>query len=175
MIAPDFSYLIAVVESLLLLPPKYIHMSYRNPTPTVDAILQQGSSVLMVRRKKDPFMGRLALPGGFINEGETAEDAVRREVREEASLEIEPIDILGVYSDPKRDPRKHVMSVTFVCIMLDGREKAGDDAESVEWIELSDLEKLKDEIAFDHAQILADYGKWKGSQGTFWSGKRRSS
>ena len=65
------------------------------------------------------------------------------------------------------------MSVTFVCIMLGGGEKAGDDAESIEWIELSDLEKLKGEIAFDHAQILADYSKWKGSQGTFWSGKRR--
>ena len=149
-------------------------MSYRNPTPTVDAVLQQGSKVLMVRRKKDPFKGRLALPGGFINEGETAEDAVRREVREETSLEVEPIDILGVYSDPKRDPRKHVMSVTFVCITLSGGEKAGDDAESVEWVELSDIEKLKGEIAFDHAQILADYGRWKGSQGTFWSGKRRS-
>ena len=59
-------------------------MSYRNPTPTVDAILQKGSGVLMIRRKKEPFKGRLALPGGFVNEGETAEDAVRREVREEA-------------------------------------------------------------------------------------------
>lgn len=150
-------------------------MSYRNPTPTVDAILQKGSGVLMIRRKKDPFKGKLALPGGFVNEGETAEDAVRREVREEASLEVEPIDILGVYSDPGRDPRKHTLSIAFVCITLSDGEKAGDDAASLEWIELSDVEKLKDEIAFDHAQMLADYRRWKGSQGTFWSSKRRNS
>ena len=150
-------------------------MSYRNPTPTVDAILQKGSGVLMIRRKKDPFKGRLALPGGFVNEGETAEDAVRREVREEASLEVEPIDILGVYSDPGRDPRKHTLSIAFVCITLNDGEKAGDDAASLEWIELTDVEKLKDEIAFDHAQMLADYRRWKGSQGTFWSSKRRNS
>lgn len=135
--------------------------------------------MLLVRRKKNPFKDLLALPGGFINEGETAEDAVKREVREEASLEVEPIDILGVYSDPKRDPRKHVMSVTFVCIVLgcgSGKEKAGDDAQSLEWVELSDLEKLKGELAFDHAQILDDYRRWKGLQGggsTFWSSKRR--
>jgi mutator protein MutT len=141
----------------------------------VDAILQKGSGVLMIRRKKDPFKGKLALPGGFVNEGETAEDAVRREMREEVSLEVEPIDILGVYSNPGRDPRKHTLSITFVCITLNDGEKAGDDAASLEWIELTDVEKLKDEMAFDHAQILADYRRWKGSQGTFWSSKRRNS
>jgi 8-oxo-dGTP diphosphatase len=147
-------------------------MSYRNPTPTVDAILQRDSRVLMVRRKRDPFMGQLALPGGFINEGETAEDAMKREVLEETLLVVEPIDILGVYSDPQRDPRKHIMTVVFVGIIIEGSEKAGDDAATVEWIDLADIGKRQ--IAFDHSTILRDYQKWKLSSGTFWSKKRRN-
>lgn len=146
-------------------------MSHRNPTPTIDAILQKGPKILMIRRKKDPFKGMLALPGGFVNEGETVEDAVRREVREETSLEIEPIDILGVYSDPHRDPRMHTMTVVFVSIITGGKEKAEDDAASLEWVELAGVK----EAAFDHVQILADYRQWKGNSGatTYWSTKRR--
>ena len=143
--------------------------TYRNPTPTVDAILQKGSSILMVRRKKDPFKDMLALPGGFVNEGETVEHAIKREVLEETSLEIEPIDILGVYSSPDRDPRKHTMTVVFIGIIIDGKEKAQDDAATVEWTELTNNER----VAFDHAQILADYRQWKGNGGTYWSTKRR--
>src|ERR671936_2153760 len=94
--------------------------NYSNPTPTVDVILQRDSKVLMIRRKKEPFKDRLALPGGFVNEGETVEDAVKREAMEETSLEVEPIEILGVYSQPKRDPRKHIMTVVFVGIILGG-------------------------------------------------------
>jgi 8-oxo-dGTP diphosphatase len=147
-------------------------MQYRNPTPTVDAILQRGSKVLMVRRKKDPFKGQLALPGGFVNEGETAEDAMKREAMEETSLEVEPIEILGVYSDPRRDPRKHILTVAFVGIITGGTDRAGDDAESIEWVELDSIEKQQ--IAFDHLTILRDYKKWKSSGGTFWSTKRRN-
>src|SRR5690242_14068156 len=95
-------------------------MESRNPFPTVDMILQKNDCVLMVRRAKDPFKDFLALPGGFINTGERAEDAAKREAREEASLEIEPIEILGVYSDPNRDPRSHVMSVVFIAIIVEG-------------------------------------------------------
>ncbi len=147
-------------------------MNYRNPTPTVDIILQRDSKVLMIRRKKDPFKGQLALPGGFVNEGETVEDAMKREAVEETSFEVEPFDILGVYSDPKRDPRKHVMTVVFVGIIVGGSAKAGDDAASIEWSEPGEVEKQQ--IAFDHATILRDYRKWKESGGTFWSTKRRN-
>lgn len=149
-------------------------MSYRNPVPTVDAIMQKGSKVLMVRRKKEPFKNCLALPGGFVNEGETVEDAARREVMEETSLEIEPIEILGVYSNPARDPRMHTLTVVFVAIITGGNERASDDAAGLEWIELADAEKMKGRIAFDHAKILADYRKWKTATGTFWSTKRQS-
>jgi 8-oxo-dGTP diphosphatase len=147
-------------------------VKYSNPTPTVDAILQRDSKVLMIRRKKDPFKDQLALPGGFVNEGETVEDAVKRETKEETSLEVEPMEILGVYSDPRRDPRKHVMTVVFVCIIIRGSGNAADDATSIEWVELADTESKQ--IGFDHVTILRDYKKWKMSGGTFWSTKRRN-
>lgn len=162
---------------LLYIAGRQTHsVSYRNPIPTVDAIMQRGSRVLMVRRKKEPFKDMLALPGGFVSEGETVEDAVKREVLEETSLQIEPIEILGVYSDPARDPRKHTLSVVFVVIILGGPEKAGDDASSLEWVELDEVGKMK-QVAFDHAQILADYRRWKSQNAgsTYWSSKRRSS
>lgn len=149
--------------------------AHRNPVPTVDGILQKGSAVLAVRRKKEPFQGRLALPGGFVNEGETVEDAFRREVLEETALEVEPIDILGVYSDPKRDPRKHTLSVVFIGLILGGSEKAGDDAGGLEWVDLAGLDVIRNDLAFDHAKILADYIRWKGAMGTYWSTKRRGS
>ncbi|MDP9462404.1 MAG: NUDIX hydrolase, partial [Thermoproteota archaeon] len=103
---------------------------YKNPIPTVDVILERDSNVLMVRRKNDPFKDHLSLPGGFVNEGETVEDAMKREAMEETSLEVHPIDILGVYSDPKRDPRKHIVTIVFVGIIVGGAIRAGDDAAS---------------------------------------------
>jgi 8-oxo-dGTP diphosphatase len=145
---------------------------YSNPTPTVDVILQRDSNVLMIRRKNDPFKDHLALPGGFVNEGETVEEAMKRETMEETSLEVEPIEILGVYSDPKRDPRKHIVTVVFVGIIVGGDIRPGDDAASIEWIKLADIQHQQ--IAFDHAQILRDYSQWKNSGGTYWSTKRRN-
>lgn len=144
-------------------------MSHRNPVPTVDAILQNGSKVLLIKRKNDPFRGMYALPGGFVNEGERVEDALKREVFEETSLEVEPVEILGVYSDPHRDPRKHTLSVVFVAIILSGKEKAKDDASELEWVDLDNIKSA----AFDHLQMLADYRQWKANMGTYWSSKRR--
>jgi ADP-ribose pyrophosphatase YjhB (NUDIX family) len=158
--------------SLILVAACSWGVTHRNPVPTVDAIMERGSKVLMIRRKNAPFAGCLALPGGYVNEGETAEDAARREVMEETSLEVEPIEILGVYSDPARDPRRHTLTVVFVAIIIGGGERAGDDAAGLEWVELANVQKMKDGIAFDHARILADYSKWKASAGTFWSTKR---
>ena len=71
---------------------------YKNPIPTVDAIINRNSSILLVKRRRDPYKNCFALPGGFVNEGETIEEAIIREVYEETSLEVYPIDILGVYS-----------------------------------------------------------------------------
>ena len=89
----------------------------RNPIPTIDVILFDDSNinkVLIIKRKKDPFKNYFSLPGGFVNEGEKVEDAIKREAEEELLVKVEPIDILGVYSDPNRDPRGHIISITFI-------------------------------------------------------------
>jgi ADP-ribose pyrophosphatase YjhB (NUDIX family) len=130
----------------------------------------------MIRRKNDPYKGCLALPGGFVDEWEKIEDAARREANEETSLNIHLVDILGVYSDPKRDPRGHLISTVFVGIVptdnLSVEASAQDDASEVEWINLEVINKSN--IAFDHKKILFDYKAWKESGGTFWSSKDQS-
>lgn len=144
---------------------------YRNPVPSVDIILQKGSEILLVKRKNEPFKDHLALPGGFVNEAESVESAAMREAFEEISLDIEPIDILGVYSYPKRDPRKHVLTVVFVGTILNGIPNPRDDSSEIEWVRLDDIQKKN--LAFDHKQILSDYIEWRRAGGTFWSSKHR--
>jgi 8-oxo-dGTP diphosphatase len=145
---------------------------YKNPIPTVDVILQKGSEVLLIKRKNEPFKDHLALPGGFVNQGEKDETAALREVSEETSLEIEPVDILGVYSDPKRDPRRHILTVVFIGIILKGVPNPKDDSSEIQWIQLDDIQKK--DLAFDHKQILSDYIHWRKTGGTFWSSKHRT-
>ncbi len=158
---------------------------HKNPVPAVDFLISKddNSKILLVRRKNEPFKGMLSIPGGFIKEGETAEDAMMREANEETSLVVQPIAILGVYSDPQRDPRMHTISVTFITKIVEGNEDARDDAAALQWIntehELDSLIQTK-HIAFDHSKILKDYKKWiKAAQGsvessnlTFWSTKK---
>ena len=126
-------------------------------------------------RKKETFKGYLGLPGGFVNKGETIEEAARREVKEETSLDIELTDILGVYSDPQRDPRGHIMSTVFVGRVPSNENAknkaiAQDDASQLEWIDLQTVGNK--DLAFDHKIILSNYKKWKESGGTFWSTKK---
>jgi len=144
---------------------------YKNPIPTVDAIIQKSSSILLVKRKKDPYKNQFALPGGFVNEGETIEEAIEREVYEETSLKIHPIDILGVYSDPTRDPRGHMMTVVFIVLIIKGIATAGDDAKEISWIPIEKINEIK--IAFDHKLVLHDYLRWKREGGTYWTHKLR--
>lgn len=145
---------------------------YKNPTPTVDTIIQKESKILLIKRKKDPFKNMMALPGGFVNEGETVEEAAKREIREETSLEIRLLDILGVYSDPNRDPRKHIMTIVFVGEIESSKDVeaiAGDDASDIVWLDLESIEKHV--FAFDHKKIINNYLKWRHRRGTFWSSK----
>jgi len=98
----------------------------------------------------------LALPGGFVEVGETVESAVLREIKEETGLDAKINRLFGVYSDPKRDPRFHVVSVVFVCD-AEGEPKAGDDAKRVRVYKLEDLPL--ELLVFDHRSILLDYMK----------------
>jgi len=146
-----------------------------NPIPVVDVIIEEESMILVARRKNEPFKGYLGFPGGFVNLGETIEDAAKREVNEETTLDIELTDILGVYSDPKRDPRGHIMSTVFIGRGLSNdsaknKAIAQDDTSELEWIDLSMVDNKT--FAFDHRTIISHYKKWKESRGTFWSTKR---
>lgn len=135
---------------------------YPTPGLTSDAVVVRDDQVLLVKRAKDPFAGAWALPGGFVDVGETTADACLRELREEAGVEGEVVDLLGVYDDPKRDPRGHVVSVAYLVRMVEGRApRAGDDAAEVAWF---DLDALPD-LAFDHAEILRDATEWLDAGG----------
>lgn len=128
----------------------------RNPFPTVDVIVERGDGrVLLVQRLNEPK--GWALPGGFIDYGESAENAARREVREEAGVSVLLTDLLGVYSNPNRDPRHHTLTVVYIGRSRDDLS-AGDDAAEVREFSLDDLPA---DLAFDHAQILRDYRHYK--------------
>jgi 8-oxo-dGTP diphosphatase len=129
----------------------------KTPLLTTDCVIFDGNArVLLIRRKNEPFKGEYALPGGFIDVGETTEAACRREVREEVGLELSRLDLVGVYSDPKRDPRGHAVSVVYMTRFAEAPEpQAGDDAEAAEWV--ADWRTKK--LAFDHALVIADAEK----------------
>ena len=115
-------------------------------------VLDDGGRVLLIRRKNEPYQGALALPGGFVEIGESVEAACRRELREETGLEAGQLELVGVYSDPARDPRGHVCSVTVLARIDGGTAAAGDDAEAIEWV----FDPDEHQLAFDHARILRD-------------------
>ena len=87
---------------------------HRNPSLAVDAAIVDSGRILLIERGRDPYKGKWALPGGFVEYGETVEDAAIREVLEETGVKIDLVEILGVYSTPDRDPRQHTISVAFV-------------------------------------------------------------
>ena len=127
--------------------------TYRNPAPTVDVIILDPQRGVVLVERKNPPLG-YALPGGFIEYGESAEDAARREALEETGLTIRLRGLLGVYSNPERDPRRHTLSVVYVADYdaMDALQ-AGDDAAAVALHPLNELPPL----AFDHALMLAQF------------------
>lgn len=125
----------------------------KTPLLTVDCVVvDPARGVLMVRRKNPPFKGEYALPGGFVDIGETVEDAAKRELLEETSIVAKTLTLVGVYSKPDRDPRGHTCSIAFLVHAENQDAKAGDDAEAVAWIKNFD----GIEIAFDHRKIITD-------------------
>jgi 8-oxo-dGTP diphosphatase len=133
------------------MPPR----KHRNPAPTVDIIIEVGSrpapSIVLIRRKNPPF--GWALPGGFVDYGESLEEAAVREAREETSLDVRLLGQLHTYSDPGRDPRLHTISTVFIA-RASGKPWAADDAREAR---LVDARKIGVPLAFDHRKILDDY------------------
>lgn len=128
---------------------------YRNPTPTVDVIIEVEAGIVLIRRKNPPL--GWAIPGGFVDEGETVEHAAVREAMEETGLSVELTALLHVYSDPARDPRLHTLSTVFVG-RADGQPAGADDAAEARVFPVDDL---PEPLAFDHGKILADYARFR--------------
>ena len=135
-------------------------MAFTPKTPylTTDGIVEIYNSlneflgIVLIKRKYPPL--GLALPGGFVEIGEKVEDACVREMKEEISLDVEIKELLGVYSDPKRDERFHTVSIFYVCHAY-GLPKGADDAKEAMVVKLEDIQL--DKLVFDHAKIVQDY------------------
>ncbi|MEA5467801.1 NUDIX hydrolase [Spirulina sp. 06S082] len=130
-------------------------MTYRNPIPTVDIIIEltdrRDRPIILIERQNPPY--GWAIPGGFVDYGETMETAAIREAKEEISLKVELLEQFYVYSHPDRDPRKHTISVVFLATAT-GEPKAADDAKN---LALFSQWEIPTNLCFDHAQILKDY------------------
>jgi 8-oxo-dGTP diphosphatase len=127
---------------------------HKQPAIAADCVIfNSEGDLLLIERRNPPFKGQYALPGGFVEYGEPTETAARRELAEETGLKVRQIHLVGVYSDPKRDPRGHTISVAYVAVVPRGsRVRGGDDAASAAFV--SGWRKLK--LAFDHNTIVRD-------------------
>ena len=127
---------------------------------TVDIIVETAGGIVLVRRRNPPL--GWALPGGFVDPGESVAQAARREAKEETGLDVELTELLGVYSDPARDPRGIYTASTVFIGRADGTPVGGDDAAAARVVP---LDALPPDIAFDHATIIADYRRYRAGQG----------
>jgi len=125
--------------------------SYRNPVPTVDLIIEVPAGIVLIYRRNEPV--GWALPGGFVDYGESLEQAACREATEETSLTVSNLRLLGCYSDPARDPRHHTITTVYVA-NGSGIPAAADDAAA---LAVFPTTELPTDICFDHAKILLDY------------------
>lgn len=124
----------------------------KGPFVTVDAIIEIDDGIVLVKRSNPPF--GWALPGGFVDYGESLEEAVTREVKEETNLDLEKLRQFHTYSQASRDPRFHTVATVYIA-QAKGELRAGDDAAAVKVVKLSEIEKL--DFAFDHQKVLRDY------------------
>ena len=122
------------------------------PKLMVDVVVpSEEGHILLIRRASDPYEGQWALPGGFVEVGETLEDAAAREAEEETGLKVEIVRLVGVYSDPDRDPRGHNVSCAYLARVREGELAAASDAAEASFQDPSTVE-----LAFDHEKIVAD-------------------
>lgn len=138
------------------------HETYRNPSPTVDIIIEcrndEGEEGIVLIKRKNPPHG-WAIPGGFVDYGETLEDAAVREAREETTLDVELVGQFHSYSDPARDPRLHTITTVFIASAR-GTPRGADDAKEAALFNEGDLPQL----AFDHSKILEDYFRYRAGE-----------
>ncbi|MDR0901052.1 MAG: NUDIX hydrolase [Methanobrevibacter sp.] len=132
---------------------------YKKPSVTVDMIisndkLNKNSEFVLIRRKNEPYKNQWAIPGGFVEYGETTENSAIREAKEETNIDITIDKLFGVYSDPKRDPRGHTITIVYLAIGNLKKLKASSDASDGKIYSFNDIDSL--ELAFDHKKILKE-------------------
>ncbi len=128
---------------------------YRNPSLTADIfIFDDDLNFILIKRGNDPYKDCWALPGGFVEYGESVETAAIREAKEETSIDVELIDLVNVYSKPDRDPRGHTVTVAYIAKGDFDTRKADDDAKDINVFNARELDEI--ELAFDHEQIIKD-------------------
>ncbi len=132
-------------------------MAYRTPSLTVDGAIVKENKILLIKRRNNPFKGCWALPGGFVEYNEKVEDAVIREIREETGLNTKIKELIGIYSDPNRDPRGHTVSIVYKLDIIKGNLKSGDDAADTKFFDFKNLPKL----SFDHDKIIKNIRREK--------------
>lgn len=143
-------------------------MNKKQSVPTIDAIIEKDSKIVLIKRSTQPFKSMLVIPGGKVELNETVEEATVREALEETGLKIKLKEILGVYSGPKRDPRFHTVGTVFIAEPITKNLKGSREG-NPSWYSLDEIDF--ESLGFDHAEILKDYMKWKKSKGTYWSSK----
>ena len=131
-------------------------LGYLNPALAVDACVRRGDEILLVQRKFPPSAGSWALPGGFVDQGERPQDAVLRELKEEANLDGTNPVLLMVMGEPDRDPRKHIVSIVYL-IEAEGEPVGGDDAADARFWPIELVLDGELPIAGDHMEILRDW------------------
>jgi nucleotide sugar dehydrogenase len=127
---------------------------WRNPAVAVNIIVKVERKILLIKRRLEPFKGLWSLPGGYVEYGETVEDAAKREVKEECGLDIQPSRIVGLYSDLKRHPWKHAVAICYAAKKVKGQIKSRSKEGNVDFFEINRIPK---ELAFDHAKMIKDY------------------
>jgi 8-oxo-dGTP diphosphatase len=131
-------------------------LNHKQPSLAVDCVVFGAADrLLLIRRKNPPFQGQYALPGGFVDYGETTEQTAARELREETGLAAIDLTLVGVYSDPQRDPRRHTVGIAYLVTVSGAAAAAGDDASAAEFV----ADWRKETLAFDHDKIVADARK----------------
>lgn len=131
-------------------------------------LIDKNGKIVLIQRKGDTFYNFWAIPGGVVEEDETIEEALIREMKEETGVDVEPKEILGIFSDPERDPRGRVISTVFICD-YSGALRAGSDAGRIRVCTVN--EALELDLAFDHHFVIRCYQQWLNYKGTYWSRK----